>query len=407
MKKKFLIDVLLNIISTALPLMILQIFAMPVIAKQEGPESYGLIVVIISILTLISFPLGNVLNNIRLLKNNKCKESNSNADFAPILLGSSFYSIIFFITISLIFFENLSTWNIVLQVVIVLGLLIKDYWIVAYRINLNFKGILVNNILLALGYLVGLGLYYIIGYWEVIYLVGLVLSVVYILTTTEIWKEPLKFSSEFKSTFFDFLILYFSGILKNVLTYADKILLLPLLGPVNVAIYYSATIIGKLLSMIFGPINSVILSYLTKIDRITNKVFLKGFIMSLTVTVIGYFFTIIASPFILYALYPDWAKESLQLIYVTTAATYITILSSLFHPFNLRYNKLKWQIYMGVSNIIFYIFIAIVLTHLYALMGFAIAVLISKIYIFIFQLLVFILNKPLSSEKNGSFLLES
>lgn len=400
MKKKFIIDALLNIISTALPLLILQIFAMPLIASQEGPKSYGLIVVIISLLTLSSFPLGNALNNIRLLKNEKYKKSEVNADFPPILLGSSFFSIVLFITISLILLENLSTWNIVLQVLIVLGLLIKDYWIVAYRINLNFKGILFNNIFLGLGYLVGSVLYYIFGYWEIIYLLGLIFSLIYITATSEIWKEPIKFSEEFRATFLDFIVLYFSSILKNLLTYADKILLLPLLGPVNVAVYYSATIIGKMLSMIFGPINSVILSYLTKIDRITNKVFLKGFITTLIVTVIGYFFTIIASPFILYTLYPEWAEESLQLIYVTTAATYITILSSLFHPFNLRYNKLKWQIYMSVTNIIIYIIVAIVLTHQYALMGFAISVLISKIYIFIFQLLLYVLNKPVNDNSH-------
>lgn len=397
MKKKFIVDALLNIISTALPLLVLQIFAMPLIAKQEGPENYGLIVVIISILTLISFPLGNVLNNIRLLKNEKYSKVGINADFNPLLIGSSFFSIIIFTAISLVFFEYQKTWNIILQVLIVLGLLLKDYWIVTYRIKLNFKGILFNNVFLSIGYLIGTGLYYIIGYWEVIYLLGLIMSLIYIMATSSIWKDPVKISKEFKNTFLDFLILYFSGIIKNLLTYADKILLLPLLGPGNVAIYYASSIVGKMLSMVFGPINSVILSYLTKIDRITNKVFLKGFLLTLIVTVIGYIFTVIASPFILFALYPDWAEESLKLIYVTTAATYITILSSLFHPFNLRYNKLKWQIYMSGSNIVLYIIVAIILTEQYGLMGFAVSVLISKIYIFVFQLLVFILNKPTNS----------
>lgn len=393
MKKKFLIDSFFNIVSTALPLLILQIFAMPLIAKQEGPEQYGVIIVIISILTLISFPIGNVLNNIRLLKNDKYEKSNSNADFSLILLGSSFFSILLFITVTLLFLENVQVFNLLFQVVIVLGLLVKDYWIVTYRINLNFRGILFNNIFLGLGYFIGSGLYYLIGYWEIIYLTGLVMSLSYIISTSQIWKEPIRFSPEFKRTFSDFLILYFSGLFKNLLTYADKILLLPLLGPINVAIYYSASIIGKMLSMVFGPINSVILSYLTKVDRISNKLFLKGFLMTLIVTFIGYIFTIVVSPFILYRLYPDWAEESLKLIYVTTAATYITILSSIFHPFNLRYNQMKWQIYMSVSNIVLYLIVALVLTHYYALMGFAISVLISKVYIFVFQLMVYVLNK--------------
>lgn len=72
--KKFLVDSLLNIISAALPLLILQLVSYPLIAKALGGEEYGLIITLISVFTVVSFPLGNVLNNIRLLKDNEYKE---------------------------------------------------------------------------------------------------------------------------------------------------------------------------------------------------------------------------------------------------------------------------------------------------------------------------------------------
>lgn len=393
MKKKFISDVFLNLLSTGLPLIILQLISMPLVAKQEGSEDYGIIIVVISILTLISFPIGNVLNNIRLLKSEKYLSADISADFPPILVGSSFISILVFVTSSILIIEEFNFLNGLFQTLVVMGLLLKDYWVVAYRIELNFKGILYNNMLLSAGYLVGSVLYILVGYWELIYLLGLIFSLLYIMRTTAIWREPLNVSIEFKETFSDFIILYISGFLKNLLNYADKIILLPLLGPTSVAIYYSASIVGKIVSMIFGPINSVILSYLTKIDRITNKIFLKGFIIALIAMTFGYFITILVSPFILKTLYPEWVEDSLELIYITTAAIYISILSSLFQPFNLRYNKIKWQFYMSVSNILIFISLAIILTPDFELIGFSFAVLISSCYTLIFQVIIFLLSQ--------------
>lgn len=390
LKKKFIYDILVNLLSSSLPLITLQLVAMPLIARQETPQDYGIIIVLISILTLISFPLGNVLNNIRLIKNDYYSKYDKVEDFQFLGISSSFFAILVFVNVWVFGDFEIAPMNIILQTLILVSLLLKDYWIVEFRIKLNFLGLLINNILLSFGYLLGIGLYYISGYWEIIYLSGMLLACLHIFNSTKIWKEPLSKSISFKSTFQDFIKLYIAGLLKNLINYADKILLLPLLGPISVAIYFTATIVGKILSMVFSPISSVILSYLTKSKGISNALFFKGFLIALVTMLLGYVSTIVISPFILNILYPDWAEESLKIIYITTAAIYISILSSLFQPFNLRYNKMNWQVYMSISTLFIFIISALLLTPYYGLYGYSNALLISNSFYFVFQFVVFL-----------------
>ena len=388
-KKRFLIDSFLNIISISLPLLILQLLALPFVANKLGEDEFGIVITIISILTVISFPVGNVLNNIRLLRNETYLKESLNGDFNYLLFGTSLITAILMIVFSILFLESLSFYNLLLLVFIVVLSIFKEYLSVSYRIILNFNGILLNNIFLSIGYIIGTGLFYITGYWEYIYLVGLIMSMIYMVFTTSLLTEPFIKTKLFKTTFKDFLILYGSGLLKNFLNYADKIILLPLLGPINVSIYYAASILSKIILMLFNPINSVILSYIAKVKRVSHEAFIKGFSVVTIVGITSYFTTLLISPYYLNFFYKNWADESMELIYITGATGVISVMSSVFHPFNLRYNDLKWQFYMSSSNLIFYLFTAYFFTSFYGLIGFTIAVLLSAIFRFIFQLSIY------------------
>ncbi|MFA6707928.1 MAG: hypothetical protein WCR91_08515, partial [Sphaerochaetaceae bacterium] len=66
-KKKIIKDVLLNIVATALPIIILQLIIQPIVAKRVGSESYGLMLTLIGVIQIGVGIFGNSLNNIRLL----------------------------------------------------------------------------------------------------------------------------------------------------------------------------------------------------------------------------------------------------------------------------------------------------------------------------------------------------
>ena len=388
-RKKFILDSFLNIVSSALPLIVLQFLSLPLVLKISGNESYGIIITIISIYTVISFPVGNVLNNIRLLKNETYVDKNISGDFNYLLIGSSIASSLLMVIISIYFFDNMTFLNLFLLVTMILFSITREYLIVSYRISLDFKGIFKNNTLMGIGYILGTYFYYLTEYWELIYLVGLLFSLFYILFTTNLLSEPYNRTAKFRTTFKDFLYLLGAGLLKNFLNYADKIILLPLLGPKNVSIYYTASIIGKIVLMIFNPINSVILSYITKMKRMNNKTLLKIISVAGIFSLFVYLATIIISPFFLNIFYPSLAGQSIELIYITSAASIISVISLVVHPFNLRYNNIKWQVYISIINLIFYIFITFLLTYYFALKGFAVAVLLSGVFSLLIQFYIY------------------
>src|SRR5699024_10949378 len=97
----------------------------------------------------------------------------------------------------------------------------REYYVVSFRLKLNFKNILYNNVFLAIGYIIGTIIYILIGYWEVIYLLGFIFSIVFIIKKSKLLGESFKKTKLFKRTFTDATMLYLANILKNLINHAD------------------------------------------------------------------------------------------------------------------------------------------------------------------------------------------
>src|SRR5699024_7437143 len=167
--KKIIEDIIFNIIGLMMPMAVLQFISLPYIASILGAETYGETTFLISVFTLIALPLGNVLNNVRLLENNKYKKENIVVDFNYLLINSIIYSsIIFFIVSTQIGFISFK--NIIFLLVIILLTIIKEYYVVSFRLELNFKKIMLHNLFLSMGYLLGTYLFKLTGNWEYIYI---------------------------------------------------------------------------------------------------------------------------------------------------------------------------------------------------------------------------------------------
>lgn len=292
-----------------------------------------------------------------------------------------------------IYFEgSFSFINIVLIIVISSLILLREYLIVSFRITLNYKSILINNIILGLGYLFGLFLFIIFGYWQFIYITGSSLSLLYILKNTQLLKEGLVKTHFFKETTYKCFVLFLSGFMKTSLSYADRILIFPLMGPTAVTIYYTATLLGKIISMAITPISSVMLSYLTRIDKLKVNYFFNIIFIVSTLGIMGYFVTIFLSEWALKLLYPKWADESLKLIYVTTATAIIGLISSVIHPIIIRFNNINWQLIIDGLNILVYCIFVFILYEKFGLFGFTVGVLISSIFKLLLMILIYVLS---------------
>lgn len=383
-------DMVINIIATILPLVVLQFVSLPLVANQVGSEEYGDILFYVSVFTIISFPLGNVLNNTRLLLNKEYVRKGIDGDFNIILSFFIVIAVISFTIMKYVFFKTITNVELILLLIIIILFILREYFIVIFRLNLSFNKILINNILLGTGYLVGTIIYTNLGYWQYIYLTGLLSSTIYIFTNINFHKETFSRTVLFPLTLKNSLFLYSANLLKNIINQADKILLFPLLGPTNVSIYYASAIIGKMISMIVSPINTVMLSYLVKQEEKSDLK--KNVVIVLFISSLCYFIILFFGPYILKILYPKWAEESSSLLKITTATAIITLLSSLLHPYNLRFNKVKWQLYINSTYLIIYIIFTFVFTSKFSLLGFSVAVLLAALTNLLFQIVVYFIG---------------
>lgn len=375
--KKIVFDVILNICATALPLMILQLAIYPLIEKRAGTDRYGVVLTLISLLTVISGSLGNSLNNIKLIKNKEYENHNLEGDFSILVISEIVISMVI-LGISLLRYHE-SLVDIILLILLVAIWTFREYIIVVFRIKLNFVGIVINNLIMVIGYFLGLLLFYFSDFWEFIYILGIAFSIGYIAISNRLkivsWsKTPL-----FWGTTKELVILIAASVLLNLFNYADRMIIYPMLGGTAVAIYYASTLFGKVVSSAVSPLNSVVLSYISKKDEMKRKSILVILGFSIVVAVFGYIICVIISRPSLMLLYPDLVNESMQYVPVMTVVAMITMISSVLTPFVMKFCKMKWQLIINGIVLCVYLITSLSLFRFYGLMGFCVGVLISNI----------------------------
>jgi O-antigen/teichoic acid export membrane protein len=378
-------NMILNIIAGAVSVCSLQLIILPYLGRVMEETTYGLVVTLLSILNIIPATFGNSLNNIRLLYRKDYEQNNIVGDFNVILVIEALITLIVTIPLTFFYIEKSSISENVILHILLIGLLsifwiIREYFIVAFLLELQYKNILINNCLLALGYFLGLFLFNFINYWEIIYITGYILSLIYIFFKTDLWKEKLNTTVLFPTVIKENFIYIAASLLYRLTAYADKMLLYPILGGIEISVYYVATLSSKVISLLITPISGVMLSYLSKIKKSdAKKTFTSVFIIGGSVCIIGYFLCLFLSQPLLSVLYPQYRDRAMEYVPVTTATIVISVFISLINPFILRYLVMKWQVLINLITLIIYVFGTLTLLKFYGLRGFCIGCLIANI----------------------------
>lgn len=388
MKKKILLNVVLNIIASFVPIFALQFIILPKVAISISAESYGQLITIVAFVNISASSFGIALNNSRLLHFKDYKDIRNNGDYNIILgiflIGNTLLVLIgmFFLGQSLDFMDHF-----LINIFSVL-MVLYTYGNVEFRINLNYKHIFLTGLILFSGYLIGYISFLITGYWPLIYVFGFGASIIYIYINTGILKERfIKRSPIFKSISIKTIFLLGSSFLVIIVTYIDKLIIYSVLGGYAVSIYYTATILGKTIALVIGPITSVMLSYFAQMRSFNTHLFKLLLGISFTLGLLGYISIMLISEPLLSLIYPQYMEESLRYISITSISIIITIISDIINTVMLKFRDLKWQIYINGIHMILFIILSFVLLDFYGLMGFCIGVMIASIL----KLLVMIL----------------
>jgi len=397
-KGKFTSDVILSSVATAMPLITLQFVVFPLLAIRLNEDIFGFFITTVGIATIISSTFGGALNNIRLLLNSEYENEQISGDFNLLLCiccGAGLLISLFFVLQNN---QMLSGVGMALFLLIPLSSILATYYNVAFRLEINYKKFLINNIIESVGFLAGYGLFLVTNYWQFIYILGFGFSIVYYISLRiPLMREPILMTHKFKKTFKHLLILIFVSLLSSSLIYIDRLILYPLLGGEAVSIYYAATVVGKLILAASAPVGGVMLSYFARMSSINKKILLQLMIYSSAAGVVGYFICIIISPRFLSFLYPAFAGDAIRYIYITTLTAVINVICTFLNPVILSFYNLNWQIIINVISIAIYLLLSILLLMSYGLMGFCIGALVSSAARFLLMTGICFLKKQRSA----------
>ena len=82
-------------------------------------------------------------------------------------------------------------------------------------------------------------------------------------------------TTEIKSTIKKYIGLGTISLLNNIMNYCDSILIYPILGAQQVAVYYAVNSVSNITSLLTNPMSSVILSWISNAkDEKKNKIFI-------------------------------------------------------------------------------------------------------------------------------------
>ena len=381
MKKNKIVQFVQNTIAYALPVIMQQFFIYPLMAKKLGSEKNGLFLSLLALNYFITNITASVLVNTRLLQNEKYKREKEVGDYNVLLIIFAIFNSVF-VGIGTYLYSDGKVTNkqMIMSVILVLLFLYHDYITVQYRIELKFEKILINNLILCVGYVIGIiVLYYFLSYWQVVFLVPYFMTLFYDIKNTNYILEPIRVTSIFGDTIKQYFILMGATLLTTAVTYGDRLILYPLMDGNSVSIFSAAQLVGKMMQMLSTPITTFILAYLIRSDKMYLRIKRKYVLLGLLVLLTLYVGAIEISHPMIKVLYPLWAEESLKYIYMTALNGIILMLGVIANVFVLRFCNRKFQLINSLIYLITYVIFSFSLEKRIGLWGFCMGNLLSAI----------------------------
>ncbi len=271
--------------------------------------------------------------------------------------------------------------------VLIIATVIRYYADVQFRLDLNYRGFFIYYMVIAAGYLVGLLQFFVTHSWVVMLLLGEVAGLLYVTLRGTIFRPPFfKRSEHYKENRNVMISLSAAYLMSDFVSYSDR-LLLPLLavnGDEVTAIFYYATLVGKMVSLLSTPLNGVIAGHLAKFrGQLTKKMFtgIVGIMIGL-----GIVFTVgsvIGSHIFVGLFYPDNYAAAKPLFWVANAGQVFFFLSNTMMTVVLRFASEKYQVYMGLIYTVLFFVAVVPLLLVFGVWGMAYGLLIINILKFL------------------------
>ncbi len=379
----------------------LQLIINPMLNNRIGEAAFGNYQSIFAVVSIMGTTFGVAANYSRMVRSREKKDTNGDYNI--------FLAVISVLCVAvaagtLLVYKSFSLAHFLLLTVLTVATVFRYYGDVNYRINLNYKGFFLYYAIITAGYFIGLVLFMFVSeQWMLTFIVGELAAVIFVLINGSIFKgkKLLKPSSEFKGTVKSVGILSATNLLSSIAQQSDKIILRLAMDGEAVTVFYVATLLGKVVSLLTTPLNGVMIGYLTKYEGKFTKKMLMIFAGALTA--LGAFALLgcyIASKIFVKLFYPDVYAVAEQYFFLASAGQIFYFISNCLMTVILRVASEKYQMYINIIYIVIYAVTVVPLTFTHGIWGMTAALLITNAAKFIITAAVGLIRIDKADDKN-------
>ncbi len=346
----------------------IQFILYPFIQQRLGNEAFGVALSLLSLVSITSNTLGIAANYSRTV--NEFDLHPANGDYNLILLlggviscgiGAAFLWILDLFTPVYVITYSL----------LILTTAFRYYSDVEFKLKGNFLRYFLFYVLISLGYVAGLFVYHLTDNWLLAVVIGEVFGILFALFTSSLYRKTFKPSPAFRAVLLSLMLLLFSGLFENLTLNADRLVLLAFSGGEDVSVYYTASLFGKVASLLTVPLNAVIISYLIHYkDGLTRRLWSIFAIAAPAVGLVVLGGCILGSYIVLPFLYPDLFDMAKAILFPAIACQVLYFVSSVLLVVLLRFRGEKMQFFFNLGYVIEFFALSITGTYLWGLNGF-------------------------------------
>jgi len=356
---------------------VLQIIVYPLLNRNMGAEQMGDVLYIMGLVGILCPSVGQALNTSRLVVRRMYKVKNGDYNRTLLVLGIPGSLIALLIAWRAL--PGMGAGVRAAVFVLLMVTIFRYYGDVEYRLNLNYQNYFIYYLLISVGYLAGFGVYKISSSWFFVFLIGEAAGLVYLGVKGTVFREFFRKSDSFSIVFQRGFFLTLSYLVTNLTQNIDRIMLKALISNLAVTEYYVVSLIGKTLVLLIAPVNTIVISYLTKRkENLSRRQFLG--LTGIGLVVSGVFFggCQIVTPMFIRIFYPDLYDGVRGLIMVVSLAQILSLLSAFLFILVLTFTDEKWQLGLQIGHLCVMVVLILMLTPRYGIVGFSWAVLVGN-----------------------------
>lgn len=354
---------------------VLQLLVYPVLNRVMGSEQLGGLLYIMGLVAILCPSVGQALNTSRLVVRRDYGVSNGDYDLLLFLFGGGGTAVCLAIAGNYLG----SAGSYVLAAVLFMTSIFRYYGDVEYRLNLNYRRFFCYYAVLTTGYAAGLGLYFLTKSWFLVFLAGEILALCYLAATGTVFQAFFKRSADFSVAFQRGGALVFSYLITNLTLNIDRVALEYFMGTLAVTQYYVTSLIGKTMVLLVAPVNTIIISYLTRREEKLNRKQFLGFAgIGFAVSACFFLLAQIGTPLFVWLFYRGLYEAVKPMMTVVNLSQVLALFSAYLFIVVLTFTEEKWQLLLQIVHLAVMGALVLLFTGNHGIMGFAAAVLIAN-----------------------------